>query len=210
VQSDRRIIFTADARFAVASAEADKPRRLTGYPIIWGALSDDRGGYKVRLAPNSARFANPVHALYHHEFADILGTTENGSMRLASDATGVKVEIDLPDTTLARDTAALVTGRYVQGMSFAMVETPWGWGSDGQPVAVPNKATVAKENGETIVTALDYEVDEVTITPLPSFVETRISAAQYARRKAARDAFIAQRHQVEKLRFDLLTLPRAS
>lgn len=74
----RRTLFTADARFAVAkAAEADKPATLTGYAVVWNRLSSDRGYYRVRFKPNSAIFANPADAYFHHDPRLVIGTTED-------------------------------------------------------------------------------------------------------------------------------------
>ena len=37
----RRTIYSKDARYAVAPAEGDKPVTLTGYALVWNALSSD-------------------------------------------------------------------------------------------------------------------------------------------------------------------------
>jgi len=157
-RANRRIIFTADSQFAVN--QTDGKRTLSGYALVWNTLSSDRGGYKVRLLPNSATFATPTLALYHHSFKDVIGNSENGTLRHTADNHGVKVEIDLPDTQLGRDTLELVKAGYVKGMSFAMVEAP-----DGKAV---------RENGEEIFEASAFVVDEVSITPIPSFTAAQI------------------------------------
>src|SRR5690554_4679076 len=111
MENDRRIIFTRDSQFAV-KREQGKPTTLTGYALVWNALSDDRGGYRVRLKPDSAKFATPTLALFQHNFRDVIGNTENGTLRIMPDTFGVKVEIDLPDTTTGRDVAELVGKKY--------------------------------------------------------------------------------------------------
>lgn len=102
--------FTRDSRFALKPADG-KPGTLSGYAIVWNALSTDRGGYVVRLRPGSARPAATTFALYNHEYADPLGRLENGTLRIFNDDTGVRVEIDLPDTQAGRDVATLVPRR---------------------------------------------------------------------------------------------------
>ena len=194
MKDGRRIIFTADAKFAVAKADASTPEKvatLTGYALLWNVLSTDRGGFKVRLMPGSARFAAPTLALWHHDASQPIGSTANGTLRLFPDDVGVRVEIDLPDTTTGRDAERLVTGRYVQGMSFAMVATP-----------TFHETT---ENGYTVLNATDYLVDEVTVTAIPSFPQTSVNV-EPGNGYAARTA---QGLRLQRLRFDILTLPGA-
>lgn len=184
-RDNRRIIFTADSQFAVN--KTDGKRTLSGYALVWNALSSDRGGYKVRLMPNSATFASPTLALYHHDFRDVIGNSENGTLRYAPDNHGVKVEIDLPDTQMGRDTLELVEKGYVKGMSFAMVSAP-----DGKAV---------RENGEEIFQAEKYIVDEVSITPIPAFTQAQIGVkGEFAARNA-------QSILLQKYRLNLFRLP---
>lgn len=168
----KKIIFTRDAKLSVkefANVPADqKPSEgatigtLSGYAIVWNVLSSDRGGYKVRLLPKSGRFTAPAHALYHHDFAGgPLGDTASGTLRvLPPDDYGQPVEIDLPNTTLGRDTLELVKSKRMKGMSFAMVEAP--------------TSEEKTEGGETVLTVSDFLCDEVTVTAIPAFEETTI------------------------------------
>lgn len=155
----RRTIFTADARFRVTTQAGQTT--LRGYAMVWNVPSTDRGGFKIRLLPGSATFANPTHALFHHDFRLVIGTTANGSLRISPDDYGVRVEIDMPNTMAGRDTAELVQKKYVRGMSFAMVDSPRG--------------ATRTEAGETILDAEAFTVDEVTITPIPAFTDAAIA-----------------------------------
>lgn len=184
-----RILFSVRPELSIAASAEGKPLTLTGYALRWNDVSDDRGGYRVRLLPNSAKFADPVHALYSHDLSQVLGTTENGSLRLKSDEQGVKVEIDLPDTTTGRDVSTLVSKGYLRGMSFAMAQRP-----DGQ---------VTTENGVRILNAAQYTVDEVTITASPSFRQTSIGVKTPDQSFAARAAHALD---LERLKFAVVRL----
>lgn len=203
MHSRRREIFTfADTKLAVAepmptaktAEEAGEWKcTLTGYPLIWNVLSSDRGGYVVRLMPYSATFAPRVLALWNHDNRDVVGSTANGTLRIVPNEYGVKVEIDLPDTTAGRDLAELVGDGYVTGMSFGMTDTPMG-----------DRVT---ENGMTILNARKYTVDEVTITAVPAFAETTIAikaddaAATFAVRRRR------QALQMQRMTFQSCRLP---
>jgi HK97 family phage prohead protease len=174
----KRIFFTgrdeAKLTFAKSAGSPETIGTLTGYAIVWGTLSSDRGGYKVRLQPDSATFATPTHALYHHDYRYVIGNTQNGTLRITPDLYGVKVEIDLPDTTAGRDVATLVGGGYVDGMSFAMLPNP--------------KAETIEENGETIFEVSSFTADEVTVTPIPAFSDTSISVKDFSKNTEERTA----------------------
>lgn len=104
------------------SADMEKKgRKLVGHAAVFNRLSEDRGGFCYVIAPGA--FANSVaqddvRALFNHDTNLILGRTSNGTLRLAEDEEGLRIEIDLPDTQCGRDLAALVERRDVTQMSF--------------------------------------------------------------------------------------------
>jgi HK97 family phage prohead protease len=193
----RHLIFTADARLALAPAVDGRPRQVTGYALTWNTMSTDRGGFKVRLLPGSATFTTPTRALYDHDFAQHLASTDNGTLRLFPDDVGVRVEIDLPDTQLGRDVGELVRRRDIKGMSFGMVADPKGYQTT--------------ENGETILNAQSYAVHEVTVTTIPSFLSTTLDVKDPppAAAPVGYAARTAQYLRLQKLKFDHCRLPGA-
>lgn len=134
---------------------------LSGYAIVWNELSDDRGCYKVKLAPGSALFATPCFALHNHDFNQVIGNTANKTLRIMPDTYGVKVEIDLPDTTVGNDVAELVEDGYVAGMSFSMAK---GF----------EKYQTDETDDTTVITVQQFTCDEVTVTAIPAFTGTSI------------------------------------
>ena len=196
MDSRRRTIFSAaDPKLTVQpTTDADGWKcTLTGYALVWNVLSGDRGGYVVRLQPNSATFTNRVMAFWNHDSRDTIGSTTSNTLRLTPDQYGVKVDIDLPDTTAGRDLATLVRRGDIAGMSFGMTDTPQG--------------RTTTEGGKTVLNASQYTVDEVTVTAIPAFTETSIAiktdegAAAFAARLGK------QRLQVQRLQFQQCRLP---
>ena len=186
----KQTLFTADAKFAVTPATDDSPAVLTGYPLVWNVLSSDRGGYVVRLLAGSAQFTAEVHALWNHDYTELLASTHNGSLRLKEDDVGIKCEIDLPNTTSGRDVGEYVRTGLIRGMSFGMVDMPQG--------------QFSTENGVKILNANSYTVDEVTVTPIPAFVQTNIAVK--TDQSAAFSARQRQSLQLQKIKFQTLRL----
>lgn len=150
------------AKFELSPRPDGTGQQLTGYAIVWNVLSSDRGGFKVKILPGAVTYTNPVLALYDHDYAEVLGNTNNGTLRFAEDEYGLKVAIDLPDTTCGRDVNVLVRDRYVTGMSFG---------------TFPIDVEEIEENGQTVRVYHECLVDEVTITAIPAFNETTIDVA---------------------------------
>lgn len=155
---------TAEAKFEVGQTDQGLPT-LQGYALVWGATSSDRGGYFVRIPRTAAieppQDGSPTLALYAHDSKDVLGSTANGTLRMFPDDYGLRVEIDPPDTSYARDVVALVRRGDVAGMSFGMFPVEW---------------TDTEEGGQVIRTYSRFVMDEVTITAVPAFRETSIKA----------------------------------
>lgn len=176
-KDDKRVEFHANNIEYTAELyqnDAGESRmRLKGMAIVYNQLSDDRGGYFVRIAPGSARFTNPVLALYSHDYANVLGNTQNNTLTMQDTPDGIGVTIDLPDTQLARDVYELVQKRYINGMSFG---------------TVPLKTKLSKEGDKEIVTYEEMLVDEVTITGIPAFTSTSITALEQTKDEAKEDA----------------------
>lgn len=192
----RREIFESPAPRMVVTSDPGKPVTLSGYAMVWNAISSDRGGYRVRLLPGSAQPTREVHALYNHEFRDVMGDLTSQTLRILPDGVGVRVEVELPDTTVGRDVAELVRTRRIRGMSF---------GIPGDPVY-----TTSSENGLVIRNYSRFLFDEVTVTPIPAFEETSIGIA--AAPAAGSIGYAARRDHaltLEKYRFDSLRLPGA-
>ena len=82
----------------------------------------DLGGFVEVIGPGRSTHAEDgfdVRALVDHDAAKVLGRTNAGTLRLAKDAHGLRVEIDLPATTYGNDVLESVSRRDVSGMSFS-------------------------------------------------------------------------------------------
>jgi HK97 family phage prohead protease len=162
----RQTFYNKDTRFGVITQPTDEgqPGKMTlvGYAMIWNAVSSDRGGYCVRLLPGSVNFTPTVFALFHHEFKEVIGNTDNATLRIEQDDIGVKVEIDLPNNTVGMNVFVWVRDKYVNGMSFSMVSGP-------------ETSQTVTENDIQIVNVKRFTCDEITVTPIPAFTQTSIA-----------------------------------
>ena len=167
-----RIRFaTPNARLRLKSVKFDDgstKTTLTGYPITWGNLSSDRGGYKVRLCKGAANFEANVLALWNHQFDKPLAGTVNETLRiLAADDVGVPIEMDLDlNTTAGADCYAYVNSGLVGGMSFSM--------ANGFENYTESKEGNPGEE-QYVINVSRFTVDEVTVTPIPAFEATSIA-----------------------------------
>lgn len=109
---------------------------FSGYAAVWNSPSEplpfieriQSGAFRKTLQSR-----NEIKLLWNHDSSQILGSLRAGTLRLTEDAYGLKVEADLPDTQLGRDTATLLRRGDVNAMSFGFSVPKGGdtWNSDG-------------------------------------------------------------------------------
>lgn len=147
-------------------------RQIVGYAIIFDTLSADLGGFREIITPEAVdrtlRDRLDVRALVDHDASKVLGRTAAGTLRLAKDARGLRVEIDPPDTTTGRDMVALVQRGDVTGMSFAF------------QVMRPNGERFERRDGQPVRIITDMTIQEVSIVTFPAYVATDAQVAQRA------------------------------
>lgn len=125
---------------AVEMRAADEGvQRIGGYAAKYNKLSQNLGGFVERIAPgffDSSRDAGwrGVMARYNHEL--LLGTTAAGTLRLATDETGIDYEVDLLDDADSQRVFKLVQRGDVHQSSFAFYvsEDEWSMTEQGFPL----------------------------------------------------------------------------
>ena len=140
--------------------------KLVGYAAVFNAPSLDLGGFREIVAPGAFKRtladSASVTALYNHNADQVLGRVGSGTLRLEEDDTGLRFELDLPDTSYARDLSALVQRGDVAGCSFAFSVRPGGelW---------------EETNGQSIRTLSALDLGEITITAQPAYPDTSVA-----------------------------------
>lgn len=124
----------------VALRADDPAPKLGGYALKFDRLSQNLGGFVERIAPTALaktlRDAGDVLCRFQHEDEYLLGRTLSGTLRLEADEVGLVYEVDLPDTSYARNLAALASRGDVQHSSFAFmtIADEWGFTEQGFPL----------------------------------------------------------------------------
>jgi HK97 family phage prohead protease len=150
----------------VRDGEAGQGNTLVGYAAVFNA-EVDLGKFRELIVPGafgrSLQSGRQVRALFEHDPAKLLGTSGNGTLRLAEDAKGLRVEIDVnADTSHGRDAIALVRRGDIRGMSFGFL--------------VPrNGQAFSRTPAGTLRTLSEIDLREVTVTSVPAYAETSLS-----------------------------------
>ena len=142
-------------------------RTLTGYAIKFDDITTIGGQFEERVADTALDGVDMSNtfALYNHDWNTPLGRSGK-NLSLEMDDTGLRVSLDLPNTTAANDLAELVDTGIVGGMSFGFTVADDQWEDrDGMPLRTINKID---------------ELYEVTFTPIPAYPTTEVGLRSMA------------------------------
>jgi HK97 family phage prohead protease len=135
---------------------------VIGHAAVFNSLSEDLGGFREKIQPGAFDdvLGNDVRAYFNHDPNYLLGRTEAGTLRLSVDETGLRYELDVPDTTAGRDLKENMRLGNITQSSFAFTI-----GKDGD-------AWERAENGADIRTIKKvkrlYDVSPVSLPAYPS------------------------------------------
>jgi len=144
-------------------------RTATGYAAVYNSIADIGGYFNEQIAPGAfdGTLGGDIRALFNHDTAHVLGRTIAGTLRLASDDRGLAVEIDMPDTSMARDLAVSMTRGDISGMSFGFNVTKQTWDESGPVILRTIEAVELFE--VSIVTFPAYDATDVAVRSLEQY-----------------------------------------
>lgn len=149
----------------------DGNRTLSGYAVKWEKKSQVLGlFYKFREQFKSGAFLNSLNNddqrfLWSHDTGKVLGRTKNNTLRLKEDDTGLRFELDLPNTTLGNDTYESIKRGDVDGVSF-------GFRVEDDEIEEP-------ENDLPLRTVKKAKLLEVSAVAFPAYPDSEVSARGY-------------------------------
>jgi hypothetical protein len=136
-------------------------RTLVGYAALFNSYSEDLGGFieVIEKGAFSDSLKNDVRALLNHDPNYVLGRTRSGTLRLSEDDKGLRVEIDLPETTWADDLVKLIERGDINQMSFGfrVIEDEW-----------------KEEKSQLIRVLKKVDLFDVSIVTFPAYPETTV------------------------------------
>jgi uncharacterized protein len=160
-----------------AAAGGDKsPGTMVGYAAIFAKPSAVIEGRFVERLTRGAFLpgieSTDTVALYNHDPNYVLGRKSAGTLRMAEDEIGLRVEIDLPDNSIGRDLAASIARRDILGQSFSFTVAPGGdtWDHTTHPAQRTVKA-IAKLYDVGPVVYPAYEDTSVAMRALRSLTD---------------------------------------
>ena len=144
----------------------DSIGQIAGYAIVWDTPSTNLPFTEViKAGALDGVDLSSVLALYNHDFANVLGRVDSGTLKLAVDNHGLKFVLDIPDTTLGHDVYTNIKNGNIKGLSFRFTIANGGeqWKQiNGQPTRVISKIATMREISLVSVPAYDDTSVEVT------------------------------------------------
>ena len=156
--------------------------KLGGLGIPFGQWSEDLGGFREQIMPGAFKASietDDVRSLHNHDSNFVLGRMSNGTLRLSVDERGVSYEVDVPDTTWAKDLMVSIERGDVRENSFAMFVTDDIW---------------EERDGGMLRTVRVAQLMEVGPQPFPAYPQGDVAVRSLeATLERGRECIIAER-----------------
>ena len=151
-------------------AHEDEPRRVVGHAAVFNQRATIGGHFDEQIAPGAFTRAlsegQDVRALIDHNSSLVLGRTTAGTLSLSEDERGLLVDLELPDTQIARDLAVSMARGDINQMSFAFSVIRESVDQSGERVL--RTVEDADLFDVSIVTYPAYENAEAALRSMPS------------------------------------------
>lgn len=157
---------------------------IRGHAAVFDALSEDLGGFREKIQPGA--FAetiksDDVRALFNHSPDHVLGRNRAGTLKMIEDDRGLAVEIDPPDTQLARDLVVSMQRGDINQMSFGFVTEVDEWDREDSERVIRTLKRVRLFDA-SVVTYPAYPQTDVGVRSLNAYLRREHSMAMRKRR----------------------------
>lgn len=158
----------------ISRAEVSDSGTLSGYAAVFDVPTTKQSDYPGSETIARGAFTKAlgsdlnVRATVDHGMGSVglLGTTQAGTLKLSQDDVGLRYEIDLPDTSTARDVRALVARGDIRGASF---------------MATVDRSTMERSSSGVVHRTFPMLLD-ICVTAMPAYSETSVAARTSSQR----------------------------
>ncbi|MCJ7840513.1 HK97 family phage prohead protease [Lederbergia sp. NSJ-179] len=157
----KREIRTVDITNIRTRSKEDEPLKVSGYAAVFNSRTNIGDWFDEIIAPGAFQQTlkdnDDIRALFNHSWDNVLGRTKAGTLSLSEDEKGLKFDLELPDTTLARDLAVSMERGDIDQCSFGFYVTSETWDYDSEPA---------------LRTINEVELFEISLVSLPAYDDT--------------------------------------
>jgi uncharacterized protein len=151
-------------KLTTRDATEDTPSVIIGYAAVFNSPTTIGDWFTEIIAPGafsrSLSENGDIRALFNHNWDNVLGRTKSGTLKLEEDERGLKFEIELPNTTLARDLAESMARGDINQCSFGFWVTEETWDYSVEPY---------------VRTVNEVELFEISVVSIPAYDDTEAS-----------------------------------
>lgn len=137
---------------------------ISGYAAVFNSKTSIGSYFEEVIAPGAFSKAisdnGDIRALFNHDWNNVLGRTKSGTLRLVEDNRGLKFDVELPNTTVARDLAESMRRGDINQCSFGFYPVEETWDYSVEPA---------------IRTITEVELFEISVVSIPAYEDTEVS-----------------------------------
>ena len=156
-------------------------KSIVGYAAVFETLSENLGGFREKIAKGAFDpvLSDDVRAVFNHDPSFILGRTAAGTLKISVDDTGLRYEVEPPDTQGANDLLTSIARGDVTQSSFSFQVDEDDWQEDDEGRVVRTIKSFAKLRDVSPVTFPAYPDATVGVRSLE---EWKIKSQDFVKR----------------------------
>lgn len=163
MEDNKEIRISTNLEVRYQNSDDGEKQTLSGYAIKFGDVTTIGDQFRERVDSTALEGVDMSNtfALFNHDWSTPLGRAGR-NMNLTVDDEGLRVDLELPQTSTARDLSELVKNDIVGGMSFGftIAEDTWSRSDEKMPLRTINRID---------------KLYEVTFTPVPAYPTTEVA-----------------------------------
>ena len=169
-------------KFNTRSENEEQNTSIEGYAAVFNSktrIGDwfdeviEPGAFSRSLSENG-----DIRALFNHDWNNVLGRTKSGTLTLKEDEKGLNFNVELPNTSVARDLSESMARGDINQCSFGFFVTGEEWDYSVEPA---------------LRTIKEVELYEISVVSIPAYDDTEASLVRdkdFGKELAARPALI--------------------
>lgn len=140
------------------------PVMISGYAAVFNSRTNICEWFDEQISPGA--FAKTIsengdiRALFNHNWDNVLGRTKNGTLHLEEDERGLRFEVELPNTSVARDLAESMKRGDINQCSFGFIPKEEIWDYTQEPA---------------VRTLSEIELFEISVVSIPAYDDTEVA-----------------------------------
>lgn len=161
----RKETRTVDITNITTRSKEDEPVKISGYAAVFNSRTSIGDYFDEVIKPGAFKGSisedeSDIRALFNHDWDKVLGRTKSETLSLSEDDKGLKFELELPNTTYARDLAESMERGDIDQCSFGFFVTGEEWDYNSEPA---------------LRTITDVDLYEISVVSIPAYDDTEAS-----------------------------------